>query len=47
MIKTTELVRELLYQIRLGDDTGYEFKALVVEGGKVKSPQCDSVADEI
>ena len=47
MIKTTELVRELIYQIRLGEDSGYEFKALVIESGKVKSPQRDSVADEI
>ncbi|GAB6139673.1 ATP-binding protein [Methylosoma difficile] len=47
MIKTIELVRELVYQIRLGEDTGYEFKALVIEGGKVKSPQRDSIADEV
>lgn len=47
MINTTELIRELIYQIRLGEDSGYEFKTLVIEGGKVKSPQRDSVADEV
>lgn len=47
MIKTTELVRELIYQIRLGEDSGYEFKALMIEGDRVKSPQRDSVADEV
>jgi predicted HTH transcriptional regulator len=47
MINTTELIRELIYQIRLGEDSGYEFKTLVIEGGKVKSPQRDSIADEV
>jgi len=47
MINTTELVRELLYQIRLGEDSGYEFKALVIEAGKIKSPHRDSIADEM
>ncbi len=47
MINTTELIRELIYQIRLGEDSGYEFKTLVIGGGKVKSPQRDSIADEV
>ena len=47
MIKTTELVRDLVYQIRLGEDSGYEFKGLVIKGQKVDSPQRDSVADEM
>lgn len=48
MIDTTELVRELVYQLRLGEDSAYEFKA--VEFGKknkVESPNRDSIADEI
>ncbi len=47
MINTTELVRELIYQIRLGEDSSYEFKSLVIKGQKVESPQRDSIADEL
>lgn len=47
MINTTELVRELIYQIRLGEDSSYEFKSLTVKGQKVESPQRDSIADEL
>jgi len=47
MINTTELMRELIYQIRLGEDSGYEFKSLVIKGQKVESPQRDSIADEL
>ncbi|MDD2800235.1 MAG: ATP-binding protein [Methylococcales bacterium] len=47
MINTTELMRELIYQIRLGEDSGYEFKTLVIKGQKVESPQRDSIADEL
>ncbi|MDP3333001.1 MAG: ATP-binding protein [Methylococcaceae bacterium] len=47
MINTTELIRELIYQIRLGEDSGYEFKTLVIKGQKVESPQRDSIADEL
>ncbi|MEQ1527822.1 MAG: ATP-binding protein [Methylococcales bacterium] len=47
MINTTELIRELIYQIRLGEDSGYEFKSLVIKGQKVESPQRDSIADEL
>lgn len=47
MINTTELIRELIYQIRLGEDSGYEFKSLAIRGQKVESPQRDSIADEL
>lgn len=47
MIETTELVRELVYQLRLGEDSAYEFKAVECNGRKVKSPHKDSIADEI
>lgn len=47
MINTTDLVRELIYQIRLGEDSAYEFKAVVMKGDKVAEPHRDSVADEL
>jgi len=47
MMGITELIRELLYQIRLGEDSSYEFKSLTFKGNKVESPQRDSVADEL
>ena len=47
MIATTDLVRELLYQVRLGEDSAYEFKSLTVKGNKVDQPGRDSVADEL
>jgi predicted HTH transcriptional regulator len=47
MIRTTDLVRELLYQIRLGEDSAYEFKSIHVKGNKVEQPHRDSVADEL
>lgn len=47
MINTTELVRELIYQIRLGEDSAYEFKAVIMKGDKVAEPHRDSVADEL
>jgi ATP-dependent DNA helicase RecG len=47
MISTTELTRELLYQIRLGEDSGYEFKSVTVRATKVDAPHRDSVADEL
>ena len=47
MISTTDLTRELLYQIRLGEDSAYEFKSLVIANGKVDQPHRDSVADEL
>ncbi len=47
MIDSTELVRELLYQIRLGEDSAYEFKTVVIKNNKIKAPHGDSTADEI
>lgn len=47
MINTTELVRELIYQIRLGEDSAYEFKAVTIHDNKVTKPHRDSVADEL
>lgn len=47
MINTTDLVRELIYQIRLGEDSAYEFKAVTLHDNKVTRPQRDSVADEL
>ncbi len=42
-----KLVKELLYHIRLGEDSSIEFKAVRVEGNKVKAPHKDSLALEI
>lgn len=47
MISTTDLVRELIYQIRLGEDSAYEFKAITVRGKRVEAPGRDSIADEL
>ena len=47
MIDTTDLVRELLYQVRLGEDSAYEFKSLTIKSNKVDQPGRDSVADEL
>lgn len=47
MIDTTDLTRELIYQVRLGEDSGYEFKSLVIKGNKVDQPGRDSTADEL
>ena len=47
MIATTDLVRELIYQIRLGEDSAYEFKSISLKGNKVETPHRDSVADEL
>lgn len=47
MIDTTDLTRELLYQVRLGEDSAYEFKSVVINGTKVDQPGRDSVADEL
>jgi len=47
MIDSTELVRELLYQIRLGEDSAYEFKEIVFDKNKIQSPHRDSMANEI
>jgi len=42
-----KLVRELLYQIRLGEDSSYEFKQVVIRGSKIEGPRQDSLADEM
>lgn len=47
MIDTTDLTRELLYQVRLGEDSAYEFKSVAIKGNKVDQPGRDSVADEL
>ncbi len=47
MIDTTGLIRELVYQVRLGEDSAYEFKSLTIKGNKVDQPGRDSVADEL
>lgn len=47
MINTTDLIRELIYQIRLGEDSAYEFKAVTLRGNRVEAPGRDSVADEL
>ncbi len=47
MIDSTELVRELLYQIRLGEDSAYEFKEVIFDKNKIKAPHGESIANEI
>lgn len=47
MISTTDLVRDLIYQIRLGEDSAYEFKAITVRGKRVEAPGRDTIADEL
>ena len=47
MIDTTDLIRELVYQVRLGEDSAYEFKSLTIKGKKVEQPHRDSIADEL
>lgn len=47
MIDTTDLIRELIYQIRLGEDSAYEFKSIAIKGNKVDQPHRDSIADEL
>ena len=47
MIDSTEIVRELLYQIRLGEDSAYEFKEVKFDKNKIQAPHGDSMANEI
>lgn len=42
-----KLVRELLYQIRLGEDSRYEFKRVEIKGTKIKGPSQQDLADEM
>ncbi len=47
MIDSTELVRDLVYQIRLGEDSAYEFKSIAFNHNKITAPHRDSIANEI
>ena len=47
MIDTTQLVRELTYQIRLGEDSAHEFKRVTIRDGRGAAPGRDSTADEL
>lgn len=42
-----KLVRELLQQIRLGEDSRYEFKRVETKGTKIKGPSQQDLADEM
>lgn len=42
-----KLVSELMFHLRLGEDSSIEFKAITFEGNKPKSPNRDSMAHEI
>jgi len=42
-----KLVKDLLYQIRLGEDSGYEFKRVEIRGNKIKGPGQKDLADEM
>jgi len=42
-----KLVKELLYQIRLGEDSRYEFKQVVTKGSAIKGPKQTDLADEM
>lgn len=42
-----KLLRELLKQIRLGEDSQYEFKQVVIKGKKIEGPKQKDIADEM
>ena len=42
-----KLIRDLLYQIRLGEDSNYEFKKVETKGSKIKGPAQQELADEM
>jgi ATP-dependent DNA helicase RecG len=42
-----KLVRELVYQIRLGEDSHYEYKEVRIAGSKIKGPEQKELADEM
>lgn len=42
-----QLVKDLLFHIRLGEDSSIEFKAITFEGNKPKEPNKDKMAHEI
>lgn len=47
MMERERLVRELLYQIRLGEDSRYEFKRVTFKGKKVEGPTQADFANEL
>jgi len=46
MMERERLVRELLYQIRLGEDSRYEFKKVTFKGNKIEGPKQNDLANE-
>lgn len=46
-VERQQLVKELLFHIRLGEDSSIEFKAVTFEGNKPKDPNKDKMAHEI
>ncbi len=47
MTEREHLVRELLYQIRLGEDSRYEFKRVTFKGDRVDGPSQSDLASEL
>ncbi|MEJ2044675.1 MAG: putative DNA binding domain-containing protein [Reinekea sp.] len=47
MINREKLIRELLFHIRLGEDSSIEFKAIEFDGKRPKNPNKDKMAHEI
>ncbi len=47
MMDRERLVKELLYQVRLGEDSGYEFKQVTFKGKKVDGPEQKDLAIEL
>ncbi|WP_349572265.1 ATP-binding protein [Azotobacter salinestris] len=47
MFNAIQLVRELIYQVRLGEDSAHAFRSLRLQGDVVAWPHRDSVADEL
>jgi ATP-dependent DNA helicase RecG len=47
MISRQQLTKDLLFHIRLGEDSSIEFKAIEFDGNKPKNPNKDKMAHEI
>ena len=47
MMDRDKLTRELLYQIRLGEDSLFEFKRVEIKGNTIKGPSQQDLADEM
>lgn len=47
MMDNEKLIRELVYQIRLGEDSRYEFKRVEIKGQTIKGPTQQDLADEM